>query len=864
MTAKQVSGGAKPPLAETPLLAEAEDRRIEALLALDVLDTPPEAEFDFITDLAAKLFGVPVALLSLVDRDRQWFKSRHGTALCETGRDVAFCSRAIENDELLEVVNLSADPRFADNPLVAGPPFIRYYAGSPLKLRSGHIVGTLCLLDLAERPPLEPDQRVLLAYLARLAVIQLELRQLRRSGAIAEAVARATPDAIVCADNEGKIVFWNGAAETMFGYAACEALGNSVELIIPDEHKAAHGAGMARVAGGGTPRLAGRLIELPAVRRDGSRLDIELSLAAWTGEDGLPAGFGATIRDLTARKALQREKADTQRFLDTVIASLPAMLFVKDAQDGRYLLWNAAAEAATACPAADVLGHTDAELFPDVGKAYALRDAEALAAAGPKDFESRFVRGDGSERILRTRRVGVPDEQGRPRYLLGVTEDVTDWRAAQGRLAFLAGHDPLTNLFNRQSFGEAAESALATTGEGALLAINLDGFRSFNDTYGNQKGDMLLVRIGQIMKAAGQRGDIAARTNGDEFAMMLVGAGAGRRARSTAAAIMNALGQPLDVGTLRVPVSLSIGVAVAPADGDDLAGLARHADLALARAKSAGRGQLRFFEEAMDRSMRERRLIEASLREAIAEGSIGLHFQPLAALETGKIIGFEALARWRHAELDWVPPDLFIAIAEESGLIVPLGAAVLRLAAAEAARWDPALQVAVNLSPAQVQAPGFFEEVSRILDETGLAPDRLELEVTEGLLLSDADPALAVLRRLKRLGVRFAMDDFGTGYSSLSYFRMFAFDKIKIDQSFVRDMERSPQALAIVQAVIGLARGLGLPVVAEGVERAAQFELLRAEGCAQVQGYLIGKPAPIECFEGIIARRSPAARRSAA
>ena len=839
---------------------EKEKDRLNALNKLRVLDSPSEVEFDLITDLAASLFGVPVALLSLIDAERQWFKSHHGTDLCETDREIAFCSHAIEGDGVFEIPDATADPRFSENPLVTGDPRIRYYAGAPLKLRSGHKIGTLCLIDFVPRPELDAAQSALLERLAVLAALLLELRQLRREGWMSAAVTAATPDAIICADRQGFITKWNRAAERMFGYSEAEALDAPLDLIMPPELRAAHNGGFARFLATGERKLVGDTIEVPAQRRDGSRFPIELSLAAWNGGGGEVGGIGAIIRDVSDKKALAVQKDEAQRFLDTVVEHLPGMLFVKDAITRRYLLWNRAAEDTTGHASADVIGRTDAELFPEVGEDFMKRDELTLRTGIARSFESRFTRPDGGHRIFRTRRMAVPDETGEARYLLGISEDVTEWRQAQDRLVFLAGHDPLTHLRNRVSFDERLERDLAEDEPLAVLAFDLDRFKAVNDVHGHHVGDLLLKAVSDILREAIGGDDLAARLAGDEFAILLNGPDAEIRAARVAHELLARFETACDLGERSIRTGASIGVAVAPDHGRTAAELMANADLALYRAKSDGRGRYRFFDARMDKAARDKRRIEGLLREAIAADEIRLHFQPLADLETGRVVAFEALARWTHSELGEIRPDIFIPIAEESGLIGSLGAKVLRRAVAEASTWTPPLSVSVNLSPIQVQSPAFWQDVADLLAEFSFPASRLELEVTEGVMIHDADAALTTLRQLKGLGVSISMDDFGTGYSSLRYFRIFRFDKVKIDQSFVRDMSTSPEALAIVQAVIGLARGLGLPVVAEGVETDEQLNMLVKEGCTQVQGYLLGRPAPIETFVGAVieAREGPA------
>lgn len=840
----------------------AERARLKALRGLDLLDSAPEPEFDTITRHAARLFGVPVALISLVDRKRQWFKSRVGLDFCETARDIAFCSHAIQHGSLFEIPDAAQDPRFADNPLVMREGGIRYYAGMPLVLPSGHAVGTLCLIDTVPRPPLTSEQVELLETLARLVMLQIEMRNARRFGSIAQAVGESIPEAVVCCDADGRIIYWNKGAERLFGHREPQALGRGIDIIVPPEHRGGHGSGIARLKAGGKPRLLGKIVELPAMHRDGSRLEIELSLASWQDESGELAGFAATIRDLSARKAVERERDESREFLNTIVENLPAMLFVKDVDGLRYRVWNRAAEAMTGFSRSQVIGRTDAEFVPQFAADYSYRDRRALAATAgkPSVFESRFRRPDGAERIFRTQRLAVEDASGK-RILLGITEDMTDWRAAQEEMAFLAGHDSLTGLANRERFVERVEQAIAGHQEAAVIIVDVDRFKSVNSAHGHQAGDLLLAAVARVLRGAvGQDGGdqyhaLVARLGGDEFGIVLSGPGAARESTRIGRAIDSALAQPVLAGELVLQGQASIGIAASHSADLGSENLINSATLALRRAKAAGGARVCFFERQMDDAAKRQRLIESRLRGAIGGPDLFLHYQPVASLNEGRVVGFEALVRWRDAELGDVPPDVFIPVAEESGLIVPLGLQILREAAREAATWQPALKVCVNLSPVQIQRGGLSESIEAILRETGLDPARLELEITEGVLMQDGEAVAATLRQLKALGVSIVMDDFGTGFSSLSYFQRFHFDKVKIDQSFVRDMDQSPEALAIVQAVVGLAHGLGLPVVAEGVEREDQLELLRRAGYDLVQGFLLGRPAPIEAFEGVVIDR---------
>jgi diguanylate cyclase (GGDEF)-like protein len=452
--------------------------------------------------------------------------------------------------------------------------------------------------------------------------------------------------------------------------------------------------------------------------------------------------------------------------------------------------------------------------------------------------------------------------RGAERQVLAV-RDISERKEAAARIAHLAYHDALTGLPNRAVFNDHLARAVARAGDAreplAVLCVDLDGFKAVNDIHGHPAGDELLIEVAHRLRAVVRGDELVARLGGDEFAIVQQGGSQPGHAGLLSERIVGALGEPFAVGIQTARISASIGVAVFPANADNPLDLVRNADMALYRAKAEGRGLTRFYEAAMDEALRQRRQLEADLRLALANGELRLHYQPLAELGSGAIIGFEALLRWTHPQLGAISPEMFVRLAEESGLIVKLGEWVLREACGEAARWTPALKLSVNLSPLQFLQDDLVGAIERVLGDTGLDPARLELEVTEGLLIKDAPGALAILQRLKALGVQISMDDFGTGYSSLSYFRMFPFDKVKIDRSFVGDMIANPQALAIIRSVIGLGHGLGVPVVAEGVETSAQLEALRAEGCDQVQGYLIARPNPIGHFEGVVLDRGPEA-----
>ena len=568
------------------------------------------------------------------------------------------------------------------------------------------------------------------------------------------------------------------------------------------------------------------------------------------------------FRQLEALDASAAQLGRTQRFLDNIIENMPVSVAVKDARDRCYVLINRTAEAIFGIARGNLIGRraherTDNQtantLFP-LAEA-ALRTGELQTVA-----EQRVLTPHNGTRILTTRNLSIPDETGEQRYLLSLSEDITERKEAEARIEHMAHHDALTDLPNRPAFVEhltrAIDAATESRQSFAVLSIDLDRFKEVNDTFGHAIGDDLLRELAQQLGTLGGEAYLS-RLGGDEFTLITPTGDQPALAEILAERLHSAVGVDRQINGQHMHIGLSIGIAIFPADGGDATTLLNNADAALYRAKGDGRGKTRFFEVEMDNRLRERRAIQHELSCALERNELRLHYQPLAKID-GEVIGFEALLRWHNPLRGMVSPATFIPVAEESGLIMQIGEWVLREACREAARWVHPLQIAVNLSPIQFRHGDLAGLVHTVLLESGLAPTRLELEITEGVLVEDFDRGLSILRRLKALGVRIAMDDFGTGYSSLSYLQSFPFDKIKIDQSFISNVKSNPQSAAIVRAVIGLAHGLNLPVLAEGVETRAQLDFLAAESCNEVQGYLMGRPHPILEYSELIGCDDPA------
>ena len=427
-------------------------------------------------------------------------------------------------------------------------------------------------------------------------------------------------------------------------------------------------------------------------------------------------------------------------------------------------------------------------------------------------------------------------------------EDITDLRRVEHQIVHMAHFDSLTDLANRVLFGEKLDHALSRAQEDksflAIMCLDLDRFKDVNDTLGHQRGEDLLKCVADRLRRNVREKDVVARVGGDEFTLLLLPSDEPRDLSTIAARLIEAISAPYEIDGQEVLIGLSIGIAEFKGGADDAGVLLKQADLALYEAKTSGKRTYRFFEPSMDDQLQARKGLEADLRKALPNNELDVFYQPVMNAAREELCGFEALVRWRHPIRGMIPPDEFIPVAEDIGLIVNLGEWVLQQACEQAIRWPAEIRIAVNLSPAQFRSQALVQAVVNALAASGLSADRLELEITESVLLEDSEHTLTILHQLRELGVRVALDDFGTGYSSLSYLRSFPFDKIKIDQSFIRDMSDNSDHLPIVELVIALGRDLGVTTTAEGVETEDQFRKLQALGCTELQGYFFGRPKP--------------------
>ncbi|WJR75970.1 EAL domain-containing protein [Bradyrhizobium sp. NP1] len=541
----------------------------------------------------------------------------------------------------------------------------------------------------------------------------------------------------------------------------------------------------------------------------------------------------------------------------------PMPMWVFDTETTGFLGVNDAAVQHYGYSRAQFLSMKLREIWPQDEWASHSRALKEIGEAYHSSRTWRHLKADGSEIEVLTfgRRVGF---EGRDGYLVAVA-DITERRRAEARIAYMAHHDGLTNLPNREFFQERLREALADpkAGRVAVLCIDLDLFKNVNDSFGHPIGDRLLKLVAERLRGEIRGSNLAARLGGDEFAVIIAAGASPNEASAGAVRLIKLLSAPYDIDGMEVVIGASIGVALSPGDGASGEELMRNADMALYRAKEEGGGIHHFFEKEMDLQAQRRRDMELDLRRALANGEFELHYQPLVDISADRISGFESLLRWRHPDKGMISPAEFIPVAEDIGLIAPLGEWVLREACNEAVKWPDDVKVAVNLSPVQFRGRNLVQVVISALAQSGLSPKRLELEITESIFLADSEANLAILHQLRELGVRISMDDFGTGYSSLSYIRSFPFDKIKIDRSFVKDLSQRPDCVAIVRAISGLGRSLNITTTAEGVETIDQFDWLRAEGCNEVQGFLFSAARPAQEIAELLARFGHRASKAA-
>lgn len=672
-------------------------------------------------------------------------------------------------------------------------------------------------------------------------------------------IFEATPDAVFLIDTDGHIALANATSQRLFGYTHDELIGQPVEMLLPEHLRAAHIEHRECYAAHPIPRPMWALTDIRARCKDGTLIPVEVSLSPVQLNDRRE--MIAVVRDISVTVAIEELLSRDSQEFHAVVDNAPDVIARLD-RDLRFRYANPAIETVTGRSPAECMGKTWGELglqpeaaaewqngvreIFELGEAATIECGMDMAGAGLRHFHVRML----PERDLQDRITSV----------LVIARDITEVKRHQDQLRHQANHDMLTGLPNRILVLDRLQQTISHAQRSQQLImlayLDLDHFKDVNDTLGHAVGDDLLRQVAARIPDALRPGDTVGRHGGDEFIILLTDITHTQDVAHVAEKILGALALPFLVRGRELYVTCSMGLSVYPSDSEDAETLLCNADTAMYRAKEESGNTFRFYVKEMDTRMHARIEIEHDLRLGIECGELVLHFQPRVSLTSGVVLGFEALVRWNHPVKGLVSPDRFIGVAEDTGLIVPLGAWVLEEACRRARQWQdaglPSLRMSVNLSARQFIEPGLADTVERVLAATRLDPACLELEITESAVMHDTQKAIETLRALKKLGVTLAVDDFGTGYSSLSYLKLFPIDVLKIDRSFVNDITTDPDDAAIVRAIVTLAHSLGLMAVAEGAEEAAQVAFLSHVGCDELQGYYFSRPLPEDAAEHLL------------
>ena len=739
-------------------------------------------------------------------------------------------------------------PRNADN-------------GFPQRFPSSgrHATGRSVPLELSFGELIRDGKRLITVFVRDMSERSRTEEALRESEERFRRAATMSSDLIHECDRENNRFTWFGDIDRILGHGAGEfphTFEAWEKAIHPEDHSRVM-ASVARHWETGEPFFE----EYRMTRKDGSLLHWHHSGTLLSGPNGHPSRCIGTVTDISSRRQIEEALRVSEKRYRTLFERNLAGVY-RSTLDGRILDCNESF--------ARIFGYTSREevlqqaawdlyLKPEDRQAAV---AKLLERQNLTNYEICLRRKDGSSVWVLESENLIEGPDGRLSVIEGTAIDITERKRAEEQVKHLAFHDPLTNLPNRLLFNDRLTLAVAQAHRHnqklAVLFLDLDRFKVINDSLGHSVGDELLRQVAERIQEHVREGDTVARLGGDEFTLLVPGITVDEDAAKIARKICDAVHDPFWIDGRELFVTTSLGVSVYPSDGHDAETLVRNADSAMYRAKEQGRDNYQLYTPAMNAKAIERLSLESRLRQAVANDELELHFQPFIDLRTAEVLGAEALLRWRHPELGLIPPGEFIPIAELSGLIVPIGEWVLRTACAEARKWHekgfPAMTVSVNLSSRQFQQSDLGSQVTHALEETGLDADKLDLEITESCAMQNAEHSINTLQGLKKQGVRISMDDFGTGYSSLNYLKRFPIDRIKLDQSFVRDLPADKDDAAIAMAVIAMGRSLELVVIAEGVETEEQLKFLSNHDCDQLQGFLLSRPLPPEAFDKFLAQ----------
>ncbi len=801
----------------------------------------------FFKDAQGRYIGCNRAFEEFSDRSRSDY-------LGKTELDVAISDSAKQHFEIETALLRTGGTQVYELSLAQtadGKPLDAIYNKATFVDTDGHVAGLVgVIIDISDRKTLE--------------------RTLSESNQKLRSIVEASPLAIIARDLQGVITHWNPAAEKIFGWTAGEMIGTN-NTIVPDDIRAEVNAMRRQVEQGMT--LSNE--DTRRVGKNGVVMNVSLSVAPIHDANQDIVGTMVLIADVTRRKLAEEalRESEVQLRLAMEAADMGSWYWNLDTgkmsfSDGFGPLFG--------LPRGTFFSEYSqflAAIHPDDRSATDASVQRAVKLDNNFDMECRVVWRDGSVHWMAVKGQVSRTESGRAQRIVGVTTDITSRRQAEQRIAYLAHHDALTGLPNRvllqDRIGQAIAHSHRNATRTAVLFIDLDHFKTINDSLGHQQGDLLLKLVASRIQGCLREIDTVSRLGGDEFVIVVPAMSPVEHddAVTVAAKVLDALSTHFHVQSHDLHIGASVGISIYPNDGETADVLMRNADTAMYHAKERGRNQYQFFTPEMNAAAQQRMRMEMQLRRSLQANDFLLHYQPVFSARDSDLVGFEALLRWKNVGGDLVRPGEFISVAEDSGLIIPIGEWVIREAAQTAARWrrsGHSLMIAINVSAIQLRRKSFADVVASILAETGADPRQIEMEITESVIVGGHEEAIAALRKIHAMGIRIAIDDFGTGYSGLSYLKQFPIDTVKIDQSFIRDLTVDVEDEAIVRAIIAMSNSLGLSVVAEGVESVEQLSMLRELGCDLAQGYYYSQPLSIDAADAFIAdHMNPTFRRQA-